>query len=64
MDFAIFAIAFNIGKMFSRNQNTKKIAEKGSKNQRFLWVIVFVEIKVNATQKIKYRMHQPLHCAA
>jgi hypothetical protein len=63
MDFAIFAIAFNIGKMFSRSRDTKKIAGKGSKTQRFLWMTVPVEIKVNATQKIKCRMNQPLDCA-
>jgi hypothetical protein len=35
MDFAIFAIAFNMGKMFSRNQNTKRIAGNGSKKSTF-----------------------------
>lgn len=39
MDFTIFAIAFNIGKMFNRDQKAKKTANTGSKNQLVgLWV--------------------------
>jgi hypothetical protein len=53
MDFAIFTIAFNIGKRFNRNRKAKKTAKTGSKNQPVgLWGITVVEIKITATQKI------------
>ena len=54
MDFAIFAIAFNIGKMYNKNQNTSKKQKKShhfDKNPSFF---VFV-IKVWDTKKLELK---------
>jgi hypothetical protein len=65
MDFAIFAIAFNTGKMFNRDRKAKKTAKTGSKNQPVgLWGITVVGIKITATQKIYRRSSQCLIQAA
>ena len=52
MDFAIFAIVFNIGKMYNKSKNTPKKQEKSNyfdKNQSFCVLV----IKLSTIEKIK-----------
>ncbi len=54
MDFAIFAVAFNIGKIFNSDQKAKKTANTGSKNQLvWLWGGIVVVIKIPLILKIR-----------
>jgi hypothetical protein len=54
MDFAIFAIAFNIGKLYNKKQNASKKQKKSSvftKNTRFFVVIWILPCKKSAQHK-------------
>jgi len=42
MDFAIFAIAFNIGKMYNKTKNTSKSQKKSPSEQNNTLVVVFI----------------------
>lgn len=64
MDFAIFAIAFNIGKVFSSTQKEKKVNGNASKNHLFFLQLVVLVIKKDATQKINFQINKPFNRAA
>jgi len=44
MDFAIFAIAFNIGKLYNKSKNTQKKQQKAPLCAEMLLILVFVRI--------------------
>jgi hypothetical protein len=64
MDFAIFAIAFNIGKMWHRSQKVKQTARNRGKYAAILAGTVDVFKKSTSTPKIFPLQNLPFHIAA
>jgi len=64
MDFAIFAIAFNLGKMWNRNQKQVKKTRNHSKNRSVLLCIILIEKNNTPMQKIIYTQKKLLFAAA
>lgn len=58
IDFALFAMAFNIGKMLNRKQKKKKKAKDGSNNQYALLLAVIIKLKLLPVQKYSFREGQ------
>jgi len=64
MDFSIFAIAFNIGKLWNYNEKLKKIAKKLAKKLLLLLFILMPEKNNIPNQKISLRSEGTLRYAA
>ena len=47
MDFAIFAIAFNLGKMYRKTENINKNTPKPAKQTQLCVLIFFLELNTN-----------------
>jgi len=45
MDFAVFALAFNMGKLWNYKEKAKKIAEKYAKNQLIVLFLLMLNKK-------------------
>jgi hypothetical protein len=64
MDFAIFAIAFNIGKMWNRSQKVKQTARNRGKYAAILAGMADVFKKATSNPKIFPLQNFPFHIAA
>jgi hypothetical protein len=64
MDFSVFAIAFNIGKLSNYKERAKKIAEKNTKNQLIVIFILLVGKKNVPYQKLTRHRTVTTLCAA
>jgi len=63
MDFAIYGIAFNIGKMWNKVQKMKKNAKVSSKNRFIFLILAFIK-KCTLTRKFTGQSKETSLCAA